>query len=403
MNFRIRTPRRGAAPALAAVLAAAVGVVGGHFIWTSGASDHQNATANASNPFRRPLGGGVRGGCTSSGCSFNFGGSGFGSGSGAGPGSGGGAPSGNVASSITSKVDPGLVVINTNLAYEGVQAAGTGMVITPSGEVFTNNHVIDGATTISATDIGNGRSYTARVVGYDYGRDIAVLQLEGASGLKTVNLGNSSSLKVGQTIATIGNAGGTGSPTAASGAVSALKQSITAGDDISGAAEHLRGLVELSGDLQPGDSGGPLVDGSGDVVGMDTAASSTFQFASAGGNGFAIPIDEVETIAKQITSGSAAGTIHVGETGFLGVNIETSSNGNGATVEAVHSGTPAASTALAGGDVITAVDGKAVTSATGLSHLILQYHPGATILLTWQTPSGATQSGRVMLASGPPQ
>src|SRR5271165_337700 len=268
-----------------------------------------------------------------------------GNGSGEGSGGSSGSASG-VSGSITSIVDPALVDIDTDLGLEGGEGAGTGMVLTPGGEVITNNHVITGATKITATDVGNGTTYTARVVGYDYGHDIAVLQLEGASGLQTASFGNSSSLKVGQSIATVGNAGGTGgTPSAATGQVSALDQSITTGDELDSSQEHLSGLIQLNADLQPGDSGGPLVNSSGEVLGMDTAASATFQFESSANEGFAIPIDEVQTIAGQIREGHSSGTIHIGATGLLGVLMQSQSS-EGALVENVLSGTPAASSGL---------------------------------------------------------
>jgi S1-C subfamily serine protease len=94
------------------------------------------------------------------------------------------------AASVASRVSPGLVDINVTLGYQQARAAGTGMVLTPNGEVLTNNHVIEGATSISVTDVGNGRTYSANVVGYDRTHDVAVLQLVGASGLTTVTLGN---------------------------------------------------------------------------------------------------------------------------------------------------------------------------------------------------------------------
>jgi S1-C subfamily serine protease len=301
-------------------------------------------------------------------------------------------------------VDPGIVDINTDLGYQDGEAAGTGMVITSSGEVFTNNHVIVGATKITATDLGNGNTYTARVVGYDRGHDIAVLQLEGASGLKTVSLGDSSSVATGAHITTIGNAGGTGgTPAAAGGQVTAVNQSITAGDDLDGSQEHLSGLIELAGDLQPGDSGGPLVNSSGDVVGMDTAASSTFEFQSSSGQGFAIPISKVETIAREILNGTTTGMIHIGATPFLGVKINSTSSASGAAVADVISGTPAASTTLADGDVITALDGSSVGSPTDLSNLVLSHHPGDSVRITWKTAAGSTHTAAVTLASGPPQ
>ena len=212
-------------------------------------------------------------------------------------------------SSIASKVDPGLVDINTTLGYQQEEAAGTGIVLSSSGVILTNNHVIDGATTISVTDIGNGKTYSASVVGYSRTKDIAVLQLHGASGLQTATIGDSSKVSVGEGVVGIGNAGGTGgTPSAAGGTVTALNQSITASDDGDGSSEQLTGLIETNADIQAGDSGGSLVNTSGEVVGIDTAASAGFSFQSSGqssGNqGYAIPINEAITIAKQIELGT---------------------------------------------------------------------------------------------------
>jgi S1-C subfamily serine protease len=277
------------------------------------------------------------------------------------------------------------------------------MVVTPTGEVITNNHVINGATKITATDVGNGETYTARVLGYDYTHDIAVLQLEGASGLKTLSFGDPASLQVGQTITTIGNAGGVGgTPSAANGQVTALDQTITAGDELDGAQEQLSGLVELEGDVQPGDSGGPLVNASGEVLGVDTAASSSFQFESSGGHAFAIPIDVVETIASQIVDAKNSSAVHIGATGLLGIRTETQ-NGEGALVESVLEGAPAASSGIAPGDLITALDGSGVNSATALTELMLQHHPGENVEVTWQTPGGAQQTATITLTTGPAQ
>ena len=182
---------------------------------------------------------------------------------------------------IASKVDPGLVDINTTLGYQQEQAAGTGIVLSSNGVILTNNHVIDGATSISVTDVGNHKTYTASVVGYDRTKDIAVLQLHNASGLQTATLGNSSNASVGEDVVGVGNAGGTGgTPSAAGGTVTALNQSITASDDGDGTSEQLSGLIETNADIQPGDSGGALVDTSGDVLGIDTAASAGFSFQS---------------------------------------------------------------------------------------------------------------------------
>jgi S1-C subfamily serine protease len=373
---------------VAVVVLLAAGVLGGHFIWGGTTTKTQPTRSRVFGPAQ---GRGFSGSCGSNGCSFSFNGGSSGNGSfgnggtfGSGSGnSSSGSSSGPVASSITNKVDPGIVDINTNLGYEDGEAAGTGMVITSSGEVFT---------------------YTARVVGYDHGHDIAVLQLENASGLKTVSLANSSSLTNGEHVVTIGNAGGTGgTPSAAGGQVTGLNRSITAGDELSGTEEHLSGLIELDGDLQPGDSGGPLVNSAGDVVGMDTAASSTFEFESASGDGFAIPINEVKQIASEILSGTSTGTIHIGATPFLGVEINSTSSASGAEVAEVIPGTPASRSPLADGDVITSFGGSSVSSPSDLSDLVLSHHPGDSVQITWKTSSGSTQTATITLSSGPPQ
>src|ERR1700760_2124515 len=188
------------------------------------------------------------------------------------------------ASQIAQRVDPALVDVVSTLGDQGASAAGTGIVLTSNGEVLTNNHVIRGATSIKVTDVGNGRTYTAKVVGYDASRDVAVIQLQNASGLTTANLGDSSSVQRGDSVTALGNAGGKGgTPSVATGAVTALNQSITASDESSSTSEQLTGLLETNADIQAGDSGGPLVNEHGQIVGIDTAASSGYSFG--GGTG----------------------------------------------------------------------------------------------------------------------
>ena len=187
-----------------------------------------------------------------------------GAGAGIGLSQGGSTPTGNATatsktmlttSQIASRVDPGLVDVTSTLGYEGATAMGTGIVLTSNGEILTNNHVVNGATSVSVTDIGNGKTYKATVVGYDESHDVAVLQLSGASGLTTATTGNSSTVKVGDSVVGLGNAGGTGgTPSVAPGSVTALNQSITASDEGSGSSEQLSGLIETNADIQPGDS-----------------------------------------------------------------------------------------------------------------------------------------------------
>jgi S1-C subfamily serine protease len=236
---------------------------------------------------------------------------------------------------IAAKVDPGLVDVVTTLGYQGGKAAGTGMVLTSTGEVLTNNHVINGATSIKATDVGNGRTYTAKVVGYDKSHDVAVLQLQNASGLQTVTL-SSAGPQAGQKVVALGNAlGKGGTPSVVSGRITGLGQSITASDEGAGDAEQLTGMIGHNAPIQPGDSGGPLVNTEGEVIGMNTAASDSSASGSPSQSGqaqtatqaFAIPITRASSIAGQIEAGTPSSTVHIGATAFLGV--ETSPSGAG--------------------------------------------------------------------------
>jgi S1-C subfamily serine protease len=315
---------------------------------------------------------------------------------------------------IETQVDPGLVDVVSQLGYQQAESAGTGLVLTPSGEILTNNHVIEGATSIKVTDIGNGHTYPAKVVGYDQTKDVAVLQLQGASGLQTVKLGNSDTAAVGQSVVALGNAGGKGgTPSVATGQITGLNASITASDQGSGTTEQLTGLINHNAPIQPGDSGGPLVDTAGDVIGIDTAASNTMQFQSsqsqAQTQAFAIPINEALTLAGQIGAGNASATVHIGATGFLGVQVMSASNaaaqgvqnGSGAAVAGVLQGTPAANAGLSQGDVITSVDGRSVSSPSALQAALEQHHPGDSVHIGWTDGANQAQSASVVLASGP--
>jgi S1-C subfamily serine protease len=178
------------------------------------------------------------------------------------------------ASSVAAKVSPGLVDVNTVLGLEGARAAGTGIVLTSDGEVLTNHHVVEGATSVTVTDIGNGKTYKASVVGYDEQHDIAVLKLKDASGLQTAKTGDSDKVKLGDQVVGIGNAGGVGgTPSHAAGKVTGLNQAITATDESGQDPENLTGLIQTDANIQAGDSGGPLANASGEVIGVDTAGS----------------------------------------------------------------------------------------------------------------------------------
>jgi S1-C subfamily serine protease len=313
-------------------------------------------------------------------------------------------------SQIATQTDPGLVDINTTLGYQQARAAGTGMVLTSSGEVLTNNHVINGATSITARDIGNGRTYQAKVVGYDHSHDIAVLQLQGASGLQTVTLGDSASAARGQKVVALGNAlGKGGTPAVATGHIASLGASITASDEGAGTSEQLTGLIHHNAGIQPGDSGGPLVNTAGQVIGINTAASHGTQVQSQQTQAFAIPINQARSIASQIEAGTSSATMHIGPTGLVGVQIMSASSaaangiqaGSGAVVAGVVPGTPADGAGLAQGDVIVSVDGQSVSSPEQLQSALGQHHPGDSVTIGWQDQTGQSQSATVVLANGP--
>jgi S1-C subfamily serine protease len=278
------------------------------------------------------------------------------------------------------------------------------MVISSSGEVLTNHHVVAGATKVSVKINGVGPSYTATVVGTDATDDVAVLQIQGVSNLKTVPVGDSDKVAVGDTVVALGNAlGRQGAPSVTDGSVTALNQSITASDQGGGDAENLTGLIQTDAPLQPGDSGGPLANAGGQVIGMDTAASADTRFSSASGQSFAVPINKALAIAAEIKAGQASATVHIGASPFLGVQIQpgTASGSAGAAVAGVEPGTPAESAGLAAGDTIVSVDGHAVTSPADLSAQIGPHHPGDSVTVGWVDQSGRSHSATVKLATGP--
>jgi S1-C subfamily serine protease len=361
---------------------------------------------------------------------------------------------------ILNKIQPGLVIVNTTLQYSSEEAAGTGMVINSNGLVLTNNHVIENSTKITATVVSTGKTYQAKMVGYDVTGDIALIQLQNVSGLHTVPIGNSSQVKNGDSVVAMGNAEGRSEIVSAAGQVTGLNQTITASDQGGTVSqETLHGMIETNADIVSGDSGGPLASSSGQVIGMDTAGDSV-SYNQQQSAGFAIPINTALDVARQIAAGKASSTITIGYPPFIGVYIgkgdssnpqiqaqnqenagsgfggggfggngfggNGSGTGNGSsgcytndadlqvpsTIAPVSSGTlvlgticnsPASAAGLTAGSVITSVDGKSVGSPSSLGSTISKFHPGDSVSLTWVTPSGQRKSGQMDLTAGPPQ
>ena len=313
-------------------------------------------------------------------------------------------------SAIVAKTDPAVVDIVSQLKNQGAVAAGTGIVLSSSGEILTNNHVIDGATSIRVTDVGNGQTYTASVVGYDASHDIAVLQLKNASGLATATIGDSSSVKVGNKVVAVGNAGGKGgTPSVATGTVTGLNASITAFDEGDGSSENITGAIRSNTGIQAGDSGGPLLSTTGEVIGINTAAGTgrTTTSAATATQAFAIPINQAIAIAHQIEAGQASSTVHIGATAFLGVGVATTQpgqqapSGSGAQVSGVVSGTAAEAAGLQAGDEILSLGGHAVNSANSLRSALVPHHPGDKVALRWTDSAGQSHSATITLGGGP--
>jgi S1-C subfamily serine protease len=338
---------------------------------------------------------------------------------------------------VYNEVEPGIVDVTSNLRYLQETAEGTGFVIdAAAGLVLTNNHVIDGATSVTVTPVMSGKSYPARVLGYDLTDDVALLQLPGATGLKAVTLGNSAHVRVGTLVLAIGNeAGQGGSPTVAPGVISSLDRTIVASDQSSGLIETLHGVLQTNADIRPGDSGGPLADAAGRVIGIDTAAGGNTVYS-----GYAIPINQALPIAKRIAAGQPGARIQIGMPASLGVLLPDSTSTDprrqasqelrqtgvvsnsghsctsddttavpgsiaparsGALVDGVLCGTAAATAGLFAGDVITFIEGRAVTSPGSLTAIVSRYRPGSKTSLAWVSPGGSLHTARVTLDAGP--
>ena len=349
----------------------------------------------------------------------------------------------NGEQAIVNKVAPGLVIINATLQYNGEQAAATGMVINPDGLVLTNNHVIEGSTSVTART-ANGNQYQAKVLGYDVTGDIALIQLEGAHGLQTVPLGDSSTTRTGDSVVAMGNADGQSAIVPVTGQVTALNQTITAGNQGGTISqETLRNMIETNANIVSGDSGGPLANSAGQVIGMDTAGNDGGFSVQQSSAGYAIPIDTALAVARQIGQRQASSTISIGYPPFMGIYIGQGSNSDpqaqvgqqsgpndfgggsgsqgcytsdrnlsapqgianvssGALVLGTICGSPAMAAGMTAGSVITAVNGQAISSPEGLTSVMSKFRPGDTISVTWVSPSGQSTTSTIKLTAGPP-
>jgi len=319
------------------------------------------------------------------------------------------------AGAIAVMVDPAIVDINTFAHVFGAPTshivplgAGTGMILTSTGQILTNNHVVEGAVKIEVTIAGRSGTSTATVVGVDPTADVALLQLQGVSGLPTIIPAESASVSVGDRVLGIGNAlGRGGTPSVVVGSISGLNRVITAGNP-GGSSEQLTGMLQTNAQIQPGDSGGALVDTSGHVVGMITAGGTADRSKSGQVTGFAIPTETALGIVDRIRSGEVCCPIMIGDRGHMGIAVHTLDPQtarklhvtDGALVVGVEPGSPAADVGIVAPAVIQSIGGQAVTSADTLGPILHAYVPGQHVAVTWVDASG-THTKTVVLGSGP--
>lgn len=347
------------------------------------------------------------------------------------------------AAPASAEESSGVVLIDTQLGYENAEAAGTGIVLSKDGLILTNNHVIADSTKIAVTVATTGKTYEASVVGSDSAHDVAVLRLKDATDLTPAAV-DDETVQVGDDITAVGNSEGGGQLQAADGTVTDLGASVTTTAQGTEDSETLDGMIQVQADIVSGDSGGALLDDEGEVVGMNTAASSGTPVVT----GYAIPIDSALTTAESIIAGQQTSTNTLGYPAFLGIGVGRTERSDqqdrsgqpaqsgqpgqgmqsgqtgqgtqsgqpgqgtqsgqtgtdavaGAVVAGVYEDTPAAKAGLTAGDTITAIDSTQISDGTAASSAIAEHKPGDRVSLTWTDTTGQSHTTEVTLTEGP--
>ncbi|MFQ6171661.1 S1C family serine protease [Oryzobacter sp. R7] len=283
-------------------------------------------------------------------------------------------------------------VVSITATGRGGGGEGSGVVIDRSGHVLTNNHVVSGAQQLTVT-LSDGRTFAATVQGTDPSTDLAVITITGApDDLTPVAIGDSDQLEVGDPVMAVGNPLGL-SGTVTTGIVSALNRPVTTQGESEGQNPFQQGqaepvvtnAIQTSAAINPGNSGGALVNAGGQLVGINSSIASLGSSSGQSGNigiGFAIPVNEATSIAKQLIESGTATHAYLGVTPQDGSASDGSGSVAGAEVTAIGDGTPAARAGLRVGDVITKVDGERVESALSLVGHVRERSAGSTVTLT---------------------
>lgn len=296
----------------------------------------------------------------------------------------------SVIANVAEKVSPSVVSITTSVqqqSFFGVQegqAAGTGIIVSKDGYILTNKHVVSGASDVQIVT-SDGKTYTdVKIVGTDPLNDVAYLKVNGVKDLAAAELGDSSTLRVGQTVIAIGNSLGQYQNTVTSGIISGKGRPVTAGDAGGQSTETLTDLLQTDAAINPGNSGGPLLNRVGQVIGINTAVA-----ANAEGIGFAIPINATKGTLKSVLEGNGVRRAYLGLR-YLPITPEVATQyklgvARGAYVvssganEAVQAGGPADKAGIKDKDIITKINDVEVGVIGGVSSLIGEYAPGDTI------------------------
>jgi S1-C subfamily serine protease len=300
----------------------------------------------------------------------------------------------STVTSIFDNVNPAVVEIdvtqtaNSYFGQSTMEGQGSGILIDEQGYILTNNHVVEGATTVEVK-ISPTNKVTAKVLGTDPAKDLAVVKVDAAavSGITPLTLGDSAGLKIGQMAIAVGNPYGL-DDTVTVGVISGLDRSI--GD--------LSGMIQTDAALNPGNSGGPLLDANGAVIGINTAIETGTMGNPAHGIGFAVPSNVVKGVLAQLKAGTTLATPWLGISGrSLTSDIATQLKltvENGVLVVGVVSSSPAETAGLKGssydmsgqvttaGDVITKIDGQATDAMEALQSYIKTKAPGDSVILT---------------------
>jgi len=299
-------------------------------------------------------------------------------------------PNGESIPKLVQRLLPSVVSIDVTGAAGEDQ--GTGMIISSTGLVITNNHVISSATsggTITVTRSGTTKKLPATLIGTNPINDVALIRINNISGLPAVSFGNSKQLNVGDAVVAIGNALGlaAGTPTVTTGIVSALGRTVTASSSAS--TETLNDMIQTDAAINPGNSGGPLLDSAGNVIGMNTAVAGTLPDGSSAQNiGFAIPAANIQALLKQLIAGQTV----INHGAYMGVEIESLtpalqqqyhfSVSSGAVIMSVVAGTAAANAGLKQGDIIVGINGENIGGGADVQQVLSSYHPGDLITIS---------------------